>query len=72
MRNVKRVKLKNITFGDGNIYIQSMLNTNSNDIEGSVKQAVELEKAGCDIIRFSVLDEMDAKSITAVKKNIQL
>ena len=46
----KQVKAGNITFGDGNIYIQSMLNVRADDIEGSVKQAVALEKAGCQVI----------------------
>ena len=42
MRKVTPVKLKNLTFGDGNIYIQSMLNTKSTDVEGSVLQAKAL------------------------------
>ena len=61
-RKVRQVKLKNITFGDGHIYVQSMLNTRSDDIDGSVRQAVELEKAGCEIIRFAVPD-MDAVAL---------
>jgi len=72
MRNVKRVKLKNITFGDGNIYIQSMLNTNSNDIEGSVKQAVELEKAGCEIIRAAIPDKEAIALIPAIKSAVNI
>ncbi len=42
MRNVKQVKLGDLTFGSGHIYIQSMLNVRSDDIEGSVKQAVAI------------------------------
>ena len=42
----KQVKVGNLTLGDGNIYIQSMLNRSADDIEDSVRQAVELEKAG--------------------------
>ena len=43
-RKVRQVKLKNITFGDGHIYVQSMLNTRSDDIDGSVRQAKSSRK----------------------------
>lgn len=72
MRDVKLVKLKNITFGDGKVYIQSMLNTNSNDIEGSVKQAVELEKAGCEIIRAAIPDKEAIALIPAIKSAVNI
>ena len=49
MRKVTPVRLKNLTLGDGKIYIQSMLNVPSTDIEGNVRQAKELEAAGCEI-----------------------
>ena len=43
-----RVKAGNVEIGGGSpITIQSMLNVPSTDIEGSVKQAKELENAGC-------------------------
>ena len=51
MRKVTPVRLKNLTLGDGKIYIQSMLNVPSTDIEGNVRQAKELEAAGCEILR---------------------
>ncbi|MBS7398366.1 MAG: flavodoxin-dependent (E)-4-hydroxy-3-methylbut-2-enyl-diphosphate synthase, partial [Ruminiclostridium sp.] len=47
----KKVKVGNLTLGDGHIYIQSMLNVPADDIEGNVRQAKELEAAGCEIIR---------------------
>ncbi len=72
MRNIKRVKLNNLTFGNGEIYIQSMLNTRSDDIEGSVKQAVELEKAGCDIIRAAIPDADAVKLIPAIKEKVSV
>ena len=51
MRNVKPVKVGDCVLDGKHIYIQSMLNMRSDDIEGSVRQAVELEKAGCEIVR---------------------
>lgn len=72
MRNVKKVKLKDLTFGDGHVYIQSMLNVNSDDIEGSVKQAVELEKAGCEIIRAAIPDKNAIALIPAIKSAVNI
>ena len=44
----KQVKVGNILIGGGAaVSIQSMLNVPANDIEGSIKQAKELERAGC-------------------------
>ena len=47
-----------------------MLNKPASDIEGSVKQAVELEKAGCEIIRAAVPDMAAVKLIEELKKNL--
>lgn len=72
MRNIKPVKLKSITLGDGHIYIQSMLNTSSEDIEGSVKQAIELEKAGCEIIRAAIPDKSAIELIPMIKSVVDI
>ncbi|MBS7176379.1 MAG: flavodoxin-dependent (E)-4-hydroxy-3-methylbut-2-enyl-diphosphate synthase, partial [Clostridiales bacterium] len=53
-RTVKQVKLKDIVLGDGRVTIQSMLNRPAEDIAGSVAQAVQLEKAGCEIVRAAI------------------
>ena len=68
-RESKKIKLGN-TFigGDSPILVQSMLSVPSTDIENSVKQAVELEKAGCEIIRFAIPNE-DALSLIEPIKN---
>lgn len=69
MRNSKKIKIGN-TFigGDSDILVQSMLNVPSTDIEGSVRQAVELEKAGCQVIRFAVPNEEALDLIEPIKK----
>lgn len=68
-RKSKKIKIGN-TFigGDSPILVQSMLNVPSEDIEGSVKQAVELEKAGCQIIRFAIPNK-DALALVEPIKN---
>ncbi|MGN0585789.1 MAG: flavodoxin-dependent (E)-4-hydroxy-3-methylbut-2-enyl-diphosphate synthase [Oscillospiraceae bacterium] len=72
MRNVNAVKIKDFTLDGRHIYIQSMLNVPSYDIEGNVKQAAALEKAGCEIIRVSVPDEEALGLIPAIKKEISV
>ncbi len=72
MRKVKPVKLKELTFDGKKIYVQSMLNVPSYDIEGSVCQAKRLEEAGCDIIRAAIPDEKALDLIPAIKKEISV
>lgn len=72
MRKVKPVKLKELTFDGKKIYVQSMLNVPSYDIEGSVRQAKRLEDAGCDIIRAAIPDEKALELIPAIKKDVSV
>ena len=72
IRNVKPVKVKNLTLDGKKIYIQSMLNTPSTDIEGSVNQAVALEKAGCEIVRAAIPDMEAVKLIPAIKEKVNI
>ncbi|MDE6091882.1 MAG: flavodoxin-dependent (E)-4-hydroxy-3-methylbut-2-enyl-diphosphate synthase, partial [Ruminococcus sp.] len=72
MRNIKPVKVGDCVLDGKHIYIQSMLNARSDDIEGSVKQAVELEKAGCEIIRAAIPDMEAVKLIPAIKESVKI
>lgn len=72
MRKVKPVKLKDLTFDGKRIYVQSMLNTPSYDIEASIRQAKRLEEAGCDIIRAAIPDEKALELIPAIKKEVSV
>lgn len=72
-RQTKQVKLGNLVIGSGNeITVQSMLNVPAHDIEGNVKQAIELEKAGCQIIRAACPDMEAVKTIAALKENLSV
>ncbi len=72
-RNSRRVKVGNIYVGGGEkITVQSMLNKPASDIEGSVRQALELEKAGCQIIRAAVPDMEAVNLIAELKKNLSV
>ncbi|MCL2018366.1 MAG: flavodoxin-dependent (E)-4-hydroxy-3-methylbut-2-enyl-diphosphate synthase [Oscillospiraceae bacterium] len=68
----KKVKVGNITLGDGNIYIQSMLKEPACDVEGNIKQALALQEAGCDIIRTAVPEKKDVRLIYALKENLKI
>lgn len=70
-KNTKQIQIGNISIGgNSKIAVQSMLNVPSDNIEGSVKQAVELEKAGCDIIRLAIPNQDAIKLIPAIKKEV--
>lgn len=72
MRSVHAVKAGNCTLDGKKIYIQSMLNIPATDIEGSVRQAAELEKAGCEIIRAAIPDIAAVKLIPAIKNAVKI
>ena len=69
---MKKVKVGSCVLGSEKIYIQSMLNVPADDIENSVKQAVELEKAGCEIIRAAVPKIENAALIEALKNAVNV
>jgi (E)-4-hydroxy-3-methylbut-2-enyl-diphosphate synthase len=69
---MKIVKVGNCVLGGEKIYIQSMLNVRSDDIDGNVIQAVELEKAGCEILRVAIPDKAALRLIPAIKNQIKI
>ena len=72
-RKAKTVKVGNVALGGNNrIAVQSMLNVPAHDVDGNVKQAIELENAGCEIIRLTVPDTAAAKTLYAVKENVNI
>lgn len=72
MRKTAEVKVGSVIMGDGSVSVQSMLNVISTDIAGNVGQAVELERAGCQIVRVSVPDEAAVALIPAIKNAINI
>ena len=73
-----REKTKTITIGDrviggGNpILIQSMTNTKTEDVAGTVAQILALEKAGCEIIRCTVPTPEAAEALREIKRQIHI
>ncbi|MFR4438941.1 MAG: flavodoxin-dependent (E)-4-hydroxy-3-methylbut-2-enyl-diphosphate synthase [Hungatella sp.] len=58
--------------GDNPVLIQSMCNTKTEDAEATVKQILELEAAGCEIIRVAVPTMEAAEALTEIKKRIHI
>ncbi len=72
-KNTRKVKLGNMCVGgDAAISIQSMTFSKTSDKEATLNQILELEKAGCEIVRFSVPDEESANSIPYLKENTNI
>ena len=71
--NTRTIKVGNLEIGgNNNVIIQSMCNTKTKNVEETVKQILELEKAGCEMIRVACLDEEDAKAIKSIKERIHI
>ena len=68
--HTKVVQIGNKKIGGGNpILIQSMTNTKTEDVEATVRQILELEAAGCDIIRCAVPTMEAAQALKEIQKD---
>ena len=66
--DTKRIYVGNVAVGNGaRVTVQSMTNTDTKDIESTVKQIKEFESVGCDISRSAINDLEDAKAIPVIK-----
>ncbi len=72
-RPTRTVSIGNVIIGGGNsIAVQSMTNTLTEDTEATVKQILELEESGCDIVRVAIPDRKSAAAIPEIKRNIHI
>ena len=72
-RRTKEVRIGDVVIGgDHPIAIQSMTNTKTQDVEATVAQILQLERAGCQIIRCTVPDMEAAKALAEIKKQIHI
>ncbi len=68
-KKTKKITLGNVIVGGGSpITVQSMTNTLTTDIKGTIKQILELENAGADIIRVSCPDQESTASLKEIIK----
>lgn len=69
----KEIQIGNVRIGGGNrVAIQSMTNTKTEDVAATVAQILELERAGCEIIRCAVPTMEAAEALKNIKKQIHI
>lgn len=72
-RKTKEIAVGSVHIGGGQpVVIQSMTNTDTKDTAATVAQIHALERAGCEIVRAAVYDMECARSIPAIKKEINI
>ena len=74
LRNQTRsFQVGNLTLGgNDHVIIQSMCNTKTKDVEATVKQILQLEQSGCEMVRVAALNAEDAKAISQIKQAIHI
>ncbi|WP_310600390.1 flavodoxin-dependent (E)-4-hydroxy-3-methylbut-2-enyl-diphosphate synthase [Desulfobulbus sp.] len=72
-RTTRQIHVGPVAVGGGApIAVQSMTNTLTDDVEATVRQIHELERAGCEIVRAAVPDMAAARALTAIKEQIAI
>lgn len=67
------IQIGDCEIGGGNpIAIQSMTNTKTEDVSATVSQILELERAGCEIIRCAVPTMEAAEALSQIKRQIHI
>lgn len=65
------VNVSNITIGKGHpIVVQSMCNTDTNDIEASITQCIRLHNAGSQMIRLTTQGLKEVESLRIIKQRL--
>ena len=72
-KTTKKINVGNVSVGgDSKISVQSMTNTLTTDIKGTINQIHALEDAGADIVRVSCPDEKSSKALKDIVKEISV
>ena len=77
-RDIKRRKTKAISVGkikvggDNPISVQSMTNTLTTDIKGTINQINQIQSEGADIVRVSCPDEPSSKALKEITKHVDV
>lgn len=73
MRKTKQIFCGDVSIGGGSdISIQSMTNTDTRDVEATLKQIAELQEAGCQIVRLAIPDGEAADAFGRIRKKVSL
>ncbi len=72
-RSTRKIKVGSVSVGgESKISVQSMTNTLTTDVKGTINQIISLEKAGADIVRVSCPDEDSSRALKEITKQIQV
>ena len=72
-KKTKEIKVGNLVVGgNSKISVQSMTNTLTTDVKGTIDQINSLEEAGADIVRVSCPDESSTKALKDIVKNVKV
>jgi len=77
-RDINRKKTKEINVGnlkiggDNPISVQSMTNTLTKDVKSTVKQIIEIENAGADLVRVSCPDKESTEALRQIIKQVNV
>jgi len=72
-RKTRQIHVGSVPLGNGApIAVQSMTNTFTADVDATVSQIVQLQNAGCEIVRVAVPDEASAAAIAAIKNRVAI
>ena len=70
-KNTVGVKVGSVQIGGGApIVVQSMTNTDTADIAGTVQQIYELARAGSELVRVTVNNEASAEAVPAIREQL--
>lgn len=70
-RKTRPVKVGNVTIGGGfPVVVQSMINEDTLDVEGSVAAIRRLHEIGCEIVRVTVPSMAHAKALAEIKQKL--
>ncbi|MBD1164729.1 flavodoxin-dependent (E)-4-hydroxy-3-methylbut-2-enyl-diphosphate synthase [Pelagibacterales bacterium SAG-MED13] len=77
-RDIKRKKTKVIKVGnikvggDNPISVQSMTNTLTTNVKDTIKQIIDIQNEGADLVRVSCPDENSSKALREISKNVEI
>ncbi len=72
-KKTKEIKVGGVSIGGENpIIVQSMLKTSPENFEGSLKQLMELKKAGCELVRIALPTEESCNIIPFLKREVNI
>ncbi len=72
-KKTRLIKVGNVSVGgNSKVSVQSMTNTLTTDVKGTINQINSLEEAGADIVRVSCPDEDSTKALKTITKDINV